>query len=140
MNGLKITATLVAIVALTCMTGAAADDTKGEGQGKKGGALRGQVKAVDATKSTITLSVREGNDDVENAPLVDRTFAVAKDATIVVDGKTAKLGDVKPASQATVNLSEDRKTVTRITVGRGKGGDTEGERSQPKREEKGKGG
>jgi hypothetical protein len=138
MTCFKTSAAILALVALACLA-SAADDKEGEGKGKKGAVLRGPVKAVDPTKGTLTLAVREGNDDVEDAPLVDKTFPVAKDARITVDGKEAKLGDLKAGSQAIVNLSADRKTVTRITVGKGKGGDNEGEKSQPKPEEKGKG-
>lgn len=133
-------ATLAMLVVLACGFAAANDDKEGEGEGKKGAALRGPIKSVDAIKSTITLAVRESNDDVEDSPLVEKTFPVAKDAKITVDGKDAKLGDLKASSQAIVNLSEDRKSVIRITVGKGKGGDNEGaEKSQPKAKEKGKG-
>lgn len=136
---MRALATLAMLVVLACGFAAANDDKEGEGKGKKGASLRGPIKAVDATKGTITLAVRESNDDVENAPLVEKTFPVAKDARIAVDGKDAKLGDLKAGSQAIVNLSEDRKSVIRITVGKGKGGDNEGEKSKPKAKEKGKG-
>jgi hypothetical protein len=118
------------------------DDKEGEGKGKrkKGASFTAQVTAVDVTKNTITLAVRDGNggDDVENAPLVDKTFAVAKDAKISIDGKAATLADVKANSRAAVSLTDDRKTVTAITIGKGKGGGEGGEKSQPKKE-KGKG-
>ena len=114
------------------------DDKEGEGKGKgkKGTSFTAQVTAVDVTKSTITLAVRDGT--AENSPLVDKTFAVAKDAKISIAGKAAKLADVKTNSRAAVSLTDDRKTVTGITLGKGKGGDEGGEKSQPKKE-KGKG-
>jgi len=133
---------LAVCLAFACILTAAGDDKEGEGKGKgkKGTSITAQVTAVDVTKSTITLAVRDGsgNDDTENSPLVDKTFAVAKDAKISIDGKAAKLADVKANSRASISLTDDRKTVTGITVGKGKGGGEGGEKSQPKKE-KGKG-
>ena len=53
------------------------------------------VKAVDAEKNTITLTEQEG----------EKTFAVAKDAAIEIDGKPGKLAGIPPGVFVSVNLS-----------------------------------
>jgi RNA polymerase sigma factor (sigma-70 family) len=83
----------------------------------EGQSIRGDVKAVDGAKNTITVAVSASKGE----PVVDRTFAVDPNAHVSVDeGKTkdktksAKLADVPVGSVAHVRLSLDQKTVVSI--------------------------
>ena len=49
--------------------------------------FRGKIKAVDAEKNTISLNAAKGKPD--------RVFTLAKDAKLTLDGKEAKLADIK---------------------------------------------
>jgi hypothetical protein len=60
------------------------------------------VTAVDAEKNTITVDMNgEG----------EKTFAVARDAKIEIDGKAGKLAGLPKEATVTLALSVDRKTV-----------------------------
>jgi RNA polymerase sigma factor (sigma-70 family) len=69
----------------------------------EGAQVCGLVKAVDATKNTITLN--------------DTTYPVAADAHIAIDRKDAKLAGVPVGCNVTLNLQVDQKTVLRINAG-----------------------
>jgi hypothetical protein len=74
--------------------------------------IDGVLKAVDAAKNTITVTVM-----VKGAPAMDRTFEVAKDARIHIGGKLGKQGnlaDLAAGAQVVVKLSADMKTVVAI--------------------------
>jgi hypothetical protein len=78
---------------------------------KEGTALGGKLEAVDADKSSVTITtVRRGESPVS------KTFTVAKDARIQKDGKAAKLADLKKGGQAMLRLAADGKTVTGMSV------------------------
>jgi hypothetical protein len=49
--------------------------------------FRGKIKAVDTEKNTISLNAAKGKPD--------RVFTLAKDAKLTLDGKEAKLADIK---------------------------------------------
>ena len=49
--------------------------------------FRGKIKAVDVEKNTISLNAAKGKPD--------RVFTLAKDAKLTLDGKEAKLADIK---------------------------------------------
>ncbi|QDU23129.1 sigma-70 family RNA polymerase sigma factor [Urbifossiella limnaea] len=70
----------------------------------------GTVGAVDAAAGTITL-VRKGDGGERRD-----TIPVAKDATIIVDGKAAKLADVMVKASADVELPGERQPATKVTV------------------------
>jgi RNA polymerase sigma factor (sigma-70 family) len=76
---------------------------------KKPGGFSGTVKSVDAAKGSITLTATKGDQSV------DRTFTVAGDAAVRIDGHEAKLTDVKPGLQAHVKIADDKTTA--IAVG-----------------------
>jgi RNA polymerase sigma factor (sigma-70 family) len=63
-----------------------------------------RVTAVDARKGTITVRDRED----------EKTFAVARDALIWVDGKGAELAAVPPGAFVNLNLAADQQTVRDI--------------------------
>jgi RNA polymerase sigma factor (sigma-70 family) len=63
-----------------------------------------RVKAVDARSSTITIQDRD----------TEKTFAVAPNAMIWVDGKGAKLEAVPPGSFVNLTLGADQQTVRNI--------------------------
>jgi hypothetical protein len=67
-----------------------------------GGSL---VAAVDAEKGTITF------DDRTNPAVAGKTFTVAKDALIVVDGRGGKLSEVPPGAYVNLRLRVDQQTV-----------------------------
>jgi hypothetical protein len=49
--------------------------------------FRGKIKAVDAGENTISLNAAKGKPD--------RVFTLAKEAKLTLDGKEAKLADIK---------------------------------------------
>ncbi len=74
-----------------------------------GSTVQAPLKAVDAAKNTITITTetRQGK--------VDKTFPVAKDAKVTVDGKEAKLSDLKAGATVVLTLSaEDGNTVIQV--------------------------
>lgn len=95
-----------------CMLGllATAQVSGADDAPKKKGA-NGTVKAVDTDASTITLTMKNKKE------MVDKTFAVAKDAKILIDGESKSLADVKVGATARLGLSEDGNSATRIVVG-----------------------
>jgi RNA polymerase sigma factor (sigma-70 family) len=85
----------------------------------QGPSAYGAVKAVQADKGTITLITRAGRGDT---PAEEKTYTVARDARIVIDGKDSKLADVKAAENGPpvmLRLSLDQKVVNSITAGEG---------------------
>jgi RNA polymerase sigma factor (sigma-70 family) len=89
---------------------AAAAPQDGEKRPARVAKQTGTVGDVDAAGGTITL-VRKG-DGGERRDVI----AVAKDAAIVVDGKAAKLADVKAKGVAEVELPGERQAATKVTV------------------------
>ena len=79
-------------------------------QNKQGAAatesLTGLVKAVDGAKNTITVAQATGKD----------TYAVAGDATIVINGRPGNLAGVRPGARVTLGLGADRKTADKLDV------------------------
>jgi hypothetical protein len=77
-------------------------NARGPHIGGFGGAI---VLAVDATNNTITVDINgEG----------EKTFAVAKDARIQINGKPAKLADVPNEASIVLDVNLDQKTVRAI--------------------------
>jgi RNA polymerase sigma factor (sigma-70 family) len=70
------------------------------------------VKAVDAAKNTITF-------DEDRAPpeVAGKTFPVAKDASITIDGNPGKLAGVPPGSVVSLYLGVDQKSVCAFHAG-----------------------
>jgi RNA polymerase sigma factor (sigma-70 family) len=73
----------------------------------RGAQVDGEVKAVFAEKNTIIIAI-----NVE----LEKTFSVAKDATIEIDGKPARLAAIPTGVNVTVSLGVDHKTVRSIQV------------------------
>ena len=74
------------------------------------------VKTVDSAKNTVTLILRPGRGDT---PAEEKTYNVAKDARIVLEGKEGKLADLKAGddgAQVWMKLSLDQKAVQSINV------------------------
>src|SRR5262249_47283688 len=63
------------------------------------------LKAVDVEKGTITF------DDNCRAEVAGKTFTLAKDANIVIDGKPGKLPALTPGTFVDMRLRVDRRTV-----------------------------
>jgi RNA polymerase sigma factor (sigma-70 family) len=79
----------------------------------------GILKAVDPTKSTITVVIGGGR-GVDGD---EKTYTVAKDARIWLDGAESKLADLKVGDNPTfvsLKLSLDQATARTINVGRGR--------------------
>jgi RNA polymerase sigma factor (sigma-70 family) len=67
----------------------------------------GVVKGVDAAdRNTITIAGQEG----------EKTFAVAKDTSVEIDGKPGQLAGVPTGTRVTLGLTVDQKTVRGITA------------------------
>jgi hypothetical protein len=70
------------------------------------------VKAVDAAKHTITF-----DDDKAPPELAGKTFPVAKDPHIMIDGNPGQLAGVPPGSVISLYLCVDQKTVCTFDAG-----------------------
>jgi RNA polymerase sigma factor (sigma-70 family) len=73
--------------------------------GDCGGSL---VKAVDVEKGTITF------DDKARAEIAGKTFLVAKDAVIVIDGKPGKLTSLPTGAYVSLRLTLDGQTAWEV--------------------------
>ena len=86
----------------------------------EGPTVYGLLKVADPKKNTITLTLRPGRgDDVGE----EKTFDVAAEAHITLDGKESKLGDLKADDNGPpvgMKLSLDQKVVRTINVGGGR--------------------
>jgi RNA polymerase sigma factor (sigma-70 family) len=84
----------------------------------EGPSVQGTLKAVDSARGTITLDLRAGRGDTPE----EKTFAVARDARVFIDGREGKLADVKAEENSPValKLSLDQKMVQSITIGDGR--------------------
>ncbi len=69
---------------------------------------QGVVKAVDQNANTLTVLVGQ------QGKAVEKVFTLPKDVPVVVGGKPAKLGDVKPGMKVNVALDKDKKGVAGI--------------------------
>ena len=85
----------------------------------EGVSLTGHLKSVDADKGTIVISIPRGRADAE-----EKTLTVAKDAHINIDGKSARLADLKAGDNQTVvvRFSLDQQTVQAIVSQQARGG------------------
>ena len=66
--------------------------------------FRGKIKAVDVEKNTISLNAAKGKPD--------RVFTLAKDAKLTLDGKEAKLADIKEGMHVGGSYKRISKTET----------------------------
>ena len=92
-------------------------DQKGiVGLGVSGPSIQGVLKAVDAAKGKITVTVPVSKVDSEN-----KVFDLAKQVAIaMVSGKNSvplQLADLKPGQEVVLRLTADQKAVAQITVG-----------------------
>lgn len=72
---------------------------------------RGLVKAVDATKGTITLLIGDPKKDGK-----DITWPVDAKATITIHNKPAKLADIKPGHLAIIELAGEEPKVIKLQL------------------------
>ena len=75
--------------------------------------LPGQIKSVDTANGTVTILTRVARG--ENPE--EKTYPVAKDARIVIDGNEVKLADIKTGDDGRfvmLRLSLDQKSVQGI--------------------------
>jgi RNA polymerase sigma factor (sigma-70 family) len=82
----------------------------------QGPTLVGQLKSVDAAKSTIIIALPPGARGEEPE---EKTLAVAKNATVAINGTAAKLTDLNTGDngpQVQLRLSLDQTRVQRITL------------------------
>lgn len=82
----------------------------------EGPSMPGQLRSVDPVKGTITIAVFVARG--ENPE--EKTFAVAKDARMVIDGKPVKLDELKPDDNGPfvqARLSFDQKTIQSLQGG-----------------------
>jgi hypothetical protein len=84
----------------------------------EGPTLSGRLKVADPQKGTVTILIPKGRDDPE-----ERTVPVAEGARVVIDGKEAKLADLKATDDGPfvqVRLSLDQKAAQLITAQQGR--------------------
>jgi RNA polymerase sigma factor (sigma-70 family) len=87
----------------------------------EGPTVHGWFKSADAAKDAITLVTRRARD---GTPEEEKTFAVAKGARVVIDGKSGGLADLKADDNGPaigLRLSLDQKVVRSMTVGSARG-------------------
>ena len=91
----------------------AADQKTVLGLSAEGPTFKGTVKAVDAGKKSITVSVQVGKNE-----FAEKTFEVSKDVQVVtgINGVAVQFADVKADKEVIVRLSADRKGVLRVTL------------------------
>jgi hypothetical protein len=80
---------------------------QGPGLGGCGGSM---VKSVSLGTRTITF------DDKGCADVAGKTFTIAKDADITIDGGPGKLADIPPGAFANLTLTVDRQTARQVHV------------------------
>ena len=108
-----LTAGVIVVLTLT------ADQAVVETIVAEGPVVRGQLKAVDAGKSTLTVSVAGST---REQPIDDKTYTLAPDAEIAVDDgrgrrfsiKEGKLADIAAGATVTLRLSLDQKQAVSI--------------------------
>jgi hypothetical protein len=84
----------------------------------EGPTLSGRLKVADPQKGTVTILIPKGRDDPE-----ERTVPVAEGARVVIDGKEAKLADLKATDDGPfvqVRLSLDQKAAQLIMAQQGR--------------------
>ncbi len=69
------------------------------------------VKAADAVRNTITFDQNRSPED-----LAGKTFPVARDANIAIDGRSGALAGIPPGAVVSVGLSVDQKTVRTLSA------------------------
>jgi len=106
--------TIAVLIVLGGLARAAAQDDKPQRARGRGAAsaTSGELASIDAEKRSITISVFSRQDQ----QTTDKTYPVAKDATILQDGTKATLADLKKGFRAALTLSADQKTVTAISI------------------------
>ena len=86
-------------------TRAVAQERK-RGAGEKDAAVvKGTLAAVDAEKNSVTVTIHTFNRATQEATDTDKTFAIAKDATVLQDAVPAKLADLKKGHPVTLRLA-----------------------------------
>ena len=71
------------------------------------------TRAAESVHEGHVVKVAEGKLTIAGKDKKDHTHDVAKDAAITVDGKKAKLEDLKPHMHAKVTM-DDKHTITKI--------------------------
>ena len=84
------------------------NDEKNGQNNQNGNDEQGVVKVVDPKANTITVVVNQKGKPVE------KVFALPKDVPVVLGGKPAKLGDLKPGMKVGVVIGKDKKGVVGI--------------------------
>jgi RNA polymerase sigma factor (sigma-70 family) len=86
----------------------------------EGPMVHGAFKSADSNKKTITVIVRPARGD---NPEETKTFDLASDARVWIDGKEGKLSDIKAEENGPpvgLRLSLDQKAIQSVTVGGGR--------------------
>jgi RNA polymerase sigma factor (sigma-70 family) len=74
--------------------------------------VTGILKAVDAGKNSVTISIAVARDQ----PPAEKTFQLGNDCTVVQDGNKVKLADLRPGHSIALALAADKKDVVSINV------------------------
>jgi hypothetical protein len=85
------------------------------------GRVVARITAEGAVQRRKVLAVNEGRRTVQLERETDtEEVRVSPDATIVVNGRDAKISDIQPGDMATIKFAIDRRTILGIQVGIGK--------------------
>jgi hypothetical protein len=116
-NQVKMIAAIVTVLGCLALDAGAQERGAGQArraQAKDGMIVSGALQSVAADQSSVTVTVfsrAEGQSD--------KTFALAKDAKVLRDGKAIKLADLKSGGRVALKLSPDQKSVVEVrAVGR----------------------
>jgi hypothetical protein len=74
--------------------------------------VTGSLQAVHVEKNSVTVS----SFSRAQGQSTEKTYEVARDASILRDGKEVKLADLKKGGRITLKLSPDQKTVVSLSV------------------------
>jgi Cu/Ag efflux protein CusF len=111
----------IAVAAVAALAGFQAHSLSAE-EGKKTPQAAGKVKSVDASAGTITLEGKS-KEGVPVAP--EKTFKLAADVKVSINGESKSLADVTAGLQVALALSDDGQTVVAINAGAKKEGGKE---------------
>jgi hypothetical protein len=114
-NRWMVLAAALGVLSLAAMQLSAAERQRGDAEKARervrpAAPVNATIKAVDAKASTITVTTRTREGQAE------KTYNVAKDAKVTVDGQAKTLADLAAGTQVTLTLSADKTKVSEIAT------------------------
>lgn len=110
-----VLAAALGVLSLTAVHSTAAERQRGAAEKARervrpAAPVNGTIKAVDGRAGTITVTVRTRDGQA------DKTYNVAKDAKVTIEGQAKTLADLAAGTQVTLTLSADMTKVSEIAT------------------------